>query len=234
MSKFHSEKDIFITCVDEISANDLLSYMIPKLSRENLAFPQNTIFYIIGGIHSHSDGTLGRSDPTLMGNFYFQFFDSLINVCGMSNCKECRKPRIQSHGTSVWKEMKYVHKAINLFSKPNIRMDDYKASEASYELSEVSINDLKQLALEIRTGTQPLVLIHAYCFSKYNVVNQILTKYGAMVRISLSSMTNSRSIPALDSTQESIIEDFIEVSFTNQKSNSQTFKSIFLDARSKM
>ena len=66
-------------------------------------------------------------------------------------------------------------------------MDDYKASEASYELSEVSINDLKQLALEIRTGTQPLVLIHAYCFSKYNVVNQILTKYGAMVRISLST-----------------------------------------------
>ena len=93
--KFESHNKIFIAAIDSVNYFDLLRYLKPKLQRNKVVFPKGNIFYLLAGIHhepsSKEHGRPGKTDSSLISQFYHTLLKYLQNICGYTECKQCQK-----------------------------------------------------------------------------------------------------------------------------------------------
>lgn len=184
--KIVSFNKIFIAAIDSINYFDLLKYLKPHLLRSKIIFPKGTIFYLLAGIHhepsSKEHGKPGKTDSSLISQFYHTLLKYLQNICGNDECKQCQKViTMKPCSTSVWKDMNYQLKLIQL---------DTVHNNESYELSEKSRMSLEELAMllcnQTKDEAKPSALIFASCYSIYSNITSFLRAKGILAIMNIS------------------------------------------------
>ena len=210
-SKFDSYKDIFITSTNEITSTDLVKYMAPKMP----SFAHGTKFYLIAGFHGAKNGNLGKPDGTLIQNFEQNFFNSMLNVCGIKGCDECLKPNIAQHGPSLWNDKDFDEELITVYTTE----ESYKR----FVIDPLTTNKLKRFAKKMIENKKPFVLIFASCFSNKSKLNDFLREIGILATLTLIKERDdlAKSISGfegsaffLDPCQQAAINRFREVNMT--------------------
>ena len=189
-NRFQNHNEIFIAAVESVNYFDLLKYLKPKLCRSNLIYPKGTMFYLLSGIHhepsTKDHGKPGRSDPSLLSQFYHTLLKYLQNICGFDGCKQCQKLITMKPCTSsVWKDMDYQLKVLQL----ETTVENGEENQ-SYILSETSKKDLQELSKDLCNQTKkdakPSALIFASCYSMFSNITNILRANGVITVMNMS------------------------------------------------
>ena len=211
-NKFITYNEIFIVSTAAITPTELLMYLIPKFCKDNPVFPKGTIFYFIDGVHGKEQGELGPTDSKLTSSFYHGIFAKLLHICGLPTCEKCLRGQIDHERSSLWKEMEYGRKHIQIFNIPKKRSH---TGEFVQELSELSVDDLNDLSKELCESKKPSVLIFASCFSAESKITDLLRSNGILAAMNISKerreITDGKSI-FLDPQQQEVIKRFRYVS----------------------
>ena len=232
-SKLHAQNEIFITSLEEINYMDLQKFLIVKFDRSKPVYPEGTVFYFITGIHhrywninvlsmkwkltysftfSGKDigpdgiGTPGATDAKLLQNFHFTLFRNLMNFCGDLECSNCKKGKIEPCKNSIWEDMKYDLKIIQLYTE--------KQTDKTYKLSDFSKDDLIKLSKELRKAKHSSALIFASCFTFYSEIKELMIANGVLAALNISKDRGEISegkAYQLDEQQQNIIDTVIEV-----------------------
>ena len=195
-SKFHSQNCNFITATDEISAGDLKQELKTRILQGE--FLPGTEFVMISGTHHgmNPDGEvfLGKTDAVLTQGFYYGVFNYLAQMEG------------KVPGTKLWKEMNFERSLITITNAEELDMDTF---QTTYQLSEITKEDLKKLADKLIKQTRPMVVIFASCFSYHSEIKDYLASQGVLASLALNrdkgDITQGR-IFALDDQQREILK----------------------------
>ena len=210
---FKHQNNIFVTSTNEISAQDLQTYFMEKLSREDIQYPKGTVFYFIVGFHhsvsAKTDGKAGETDFGLTKDFYDWMIPRLKKFCGNMECQFCERGKMdQCNSNSIWVEMEYQHELVQLSTKR------IKGSKDSYELSEMAINELKSLARRMSKQKAPSTLVLASCFSYYSEIGDVLRANGilsmAQLAKDIGDVTEGKAYK-LDGQQAKVINSVTDV-----------------------
>lgn len=188
INKFESYNQIFIAAIASVNYFDLLKYLKPKLQRKNLCFPKGTTFHLLAGIHHQEGGKPGRTDPSLLSQFYHTLLKYLQNICGNDDCKQCQKLiTTKPCSQSIWKDMDYH---LNLIPIDTVLQECVDAKGESYGLSEKSKESLKDLSKDLcyqgKEEAKQSSLIFASCYSIYSNITDLLRANGILTIMNIS------------------------------------------------
>ena len=91
---------------------------------------------------------------------------------------------------------------------------DLETFESTYELSEVSRWDVKQLAKKLRKSKRPSIVIFASCYNFQSEIRELLIANGILASLNISKDRGTVSegkMFALDKQQQEIIDTIVEV-----------------------
>ena len=165
--------------------------------------------YIYSGEDIGPDGigTPGATDTKLLQNFHFALFRNLKNFCGDLECTNCKKAKIEPCKSSIWKDMNYDLKVIQLYTE--------KQKDKTYKLSDYSKDDLIKISKELRQANNSSALIFASCFTFYSEIKELMIANGVLAALNISKdqgeITDGKAYQ-LDEQQQEIIDTVIEVS----------------------
>ena len=111
----------------------------------------------------------------------------------------------------MWEELNYNRSLVPISAKENM---DPETCESTYELSEVSRWDVKQLAKKLRKSKRPSVLIFASCYSFQSEIRELLIANGILASLNISKdrgMVSEGKMFALDKQQQYVIDTIVEV-----------------------
>ena len=198
---FHNYNNVFFSATDEINATQVAEYLKQKILER--VFPKNTKIFMIAGHHhgKMADGKVvtGQTDFKLLQGFYHKVFTVLKNV---------KDPMT---GISIWKEMNYERHLQPISCKEIL---DDKTFETTYELSDISSDDLRNFAKSLLERRNPSVVVYASCFSFESSVKDFLIKTTVLASLNLSKERGKFSegkFFAMDAEQQAIFKEFLKV-----------------------
>ena len=195
----HDQNGHFITFTDEVDATQIVNYIEPKfIGKEFL--PGTEFIIVAGSHHGMKDGKveLGSMDFKLLQGFYYKLFNKLQ---GHKNSK----------GMAMWEELDYMRSLVPISAKENM---DPETCESTYELSEVSRWDVKQLAKKLRKSKRPSIVIFASCYSFQSEIKELMIANGILASLNISKdrgMVSEGKMFSLDKQQQEIIDTIVEV-----------------------
>jgi len=198
---FHNYNNVFFSATDEINATQVAEYLKKKILEK--VFPKNTKIFMIAGHHHgkiHGEVVTAQTDFTLLQGFYHKVFTDLMFL--------------QDHnGVIPWKEMNYERHVIPISCKEHL---DFKTFEATFELSDISNDDLKIFAKDLLERKNPSVVMYASCYSSESRIRDFLIKATVLASLNLSKERGQLSegkFYAMDAEQQEILKEFLKVIF---------------------
>ena len=202
--KFHSENNNFITATDEISANELETYMKDRIRKGD--FLPNTKFVLVAGSHHYIDerGKVvpGETDYVLLQGFEHKFFSNLQMMK-------------DDQDNLIWDKLNFSEQLVTIacVEKPNYQ----PPFQSTYELSERSQRNLTILCEDLCNQNNPFCVIFASCYSYQSPIKDFLIEKGILAAIDIckdrGEITGGR-IFAFDKDQKEINDALREVWFS--------------------
>ena len=163
-------------------------------------------------------GKPGSTDTRLLQSFHLTLFTNLKNFCGDLKCLSCTtgnkiEPCKNSPtGNSVWDDMKYELKVIQLYTT--------KQKDKTHKIADLSRDDLIKLSKELRQAKHSSALIFASCFTFYSEIKELMIANGMLAALNISKdrgqITEGKAYQ-LDEQQQEIIDTVVEVRFVTNR-----------------
>ena len=212
---FHNYNNVFFSATEEINASQVAEYLKEKILER--VFPKNTKIFLLAGHHHgkiHGEVVTGRTDFTLLQGFYHKVFTDLMLL------------KDPNAGVIPWKEMNYERQVIPISCKEHL---DFKTFEATFELSDISNDDLKNFAKNLLERKNPSVVMYASCYSSESRIRDFLIKTTVLASLNLSKERGQLSegkFYAMDDEQQEIFKEFLKV-ISKDSLMANTFKFRF-------
>lgn len=195
-------KNVLITTNDSLNAKQLEDYLSEKLKKRE--FPKNSKIILLAGCHHEIDrnNTVkpNKTEFALLQGFYFKVFSTLAKI---------EDP--PKSGKFIWDEMNYQRKVIPIANKESC---DLKTFKSTYELSDLTKADLKDLAKGLLKSKRSCVIVFASCYSFGSSITDFLISKTVLSSLKLSKdkgeLSGGKSF-GIDNEQREILVPFLEV-----------------------
>ena len=125
-----------------------------------------------------------------------------------STLLKCQDPET---GESIWHQMEYSQELVPISALEDFDMKTFKST---YELTDLSKDDIKCLANRLRESTVPSVIIFASCFSFQSEIRELLIANGILASLNISKDRGEVSegrVFALNDQQRDIIDLVVKI-----------------------